>query len=614
MVFHLWPDVAPGGFVGVSLFFTISGFVIVRGVHAEIERSHRFQIGQFWGRRIRRVWPASAVTLAVVVAGWALAGWLTPSIAKDVGASFAQVANWRFIATGTAYGVSTDTSPVAHFWSLAIEEQFYLVVPLLVLAFRRIRGGLVVLFLGLVATSVVTTAMNSGDSTVVYYSTFTRIAEIAAGGLLALAVARISIRPAVDWRARGVLAVLAVVGIGGLVAASRFTSLGTEAYYSGALTGLALLSVAAIVAAIWHHPTRRALSIRPLVWLGGVSYAVYLFHWPIGLAMDQAAVPAWSRPWITLVLTLVAAAVSLRLLEQPIRLRRYSQWITLPSAAGLTVVIVAVCLVGARSTPPASAGDFFADQGAFDQFTAEAVARDSTAVTVPDAPKGTAENPVRVATFGDSTALRLGLGLGGGDPTIRNLGGGAVLACPIGRGGSMRGGAKVGNSSRSPSLDVHPLCDWTTRWPDSVRATDGLDVAVVLGGNWDISGRKVPALGSWMTVGDPAYDSWLRSEMGAAADALHDAGATKVVWLTLPAEEGTSQNPRAEGFNELLVEVAADRPWLIVADYAGFLASQEHNRDWRPDGVHLSSDSPDSGAEVVSRLWLNDVLRQAALS
>ncbi len=159
-----------------------------------------------------------------------------------------------------------------------------------------------------------------------------------------------------------------------------------------------------------------------------------------------------------------------------------------------------------------------------------------------------------------------------------------------------------------------PLCDWTTRWPAAVQQAGGLDVALVLGGNWDIAGRMIPSLGVWLTVGDPAYDTWLEGELGGAADALHDAGAARVVWMTLPVERGTDNGDRVDRFNALVAEAAATRPWLVIADYAGFLEASGRDAELRPDGVHLGNTDPEAGAQQVSRLWLNDVLRQAASS
>ena len=606
VVFHLWPDLLPGGFIGVSVFFTLSGFLITRGLLDGIDRNSGVDLRAFWGRRIRRLWPASAACLALIVAVWLAFDWMNRPISQDVFASFLQVANWRFLATGKAYGLA-DPSPVAHFWSLAIEEQLYLLVPVVVLLARRRTLHLVAAFGALIAVSLVTTAINAGDAPVVYYSTITRAAELAAGCLLAVVVRHFPITT-VKRSTNAALGLAGGLAIAGLAVLTARTSLGTDAYYRGGLSALALLSVVAIIGAIWSPSLSKLLSVRILVWFGAVSYGIYLIHWPVLIALDHTSLPEVLRPWLTLAITLLVAPLSLRLLEEPIRLRRISLRRFAPFAVSLTAVILIGSAVGLSMQSPSTI-DF---AGAMRTLEKRGSSQEpTTASAVPlGAELGTPENPARAAMFGDSTAVMLAMGLGFDEPSIKATFGGAEIGCTIGRGGQQRGDSVSGNDSTQPAVNWKKECDWTTRWPNTVKFDGGLDAAIILTGNWDIAGRRIPELGEqWRTVGDPIYDAWLRSEAAAAVDSLHAAGTAHVLWLTLPARAGTGPNPRADRFNELIAEVAASRPWMSQPDYAGYLSSLGPGQDPRTDGMHLTMETTGS----VWADWLNAVVLDAVL-
>jgi peptidoglycan/LPS O-acetylase OafA/YrhL len=602
VLFHLWPKILPGGFIGVSVFFTLSGFLITRGLIRGIDRTAGLGLRSFWGRRIRRLWPASSACLALIVTVWLAFQWLNRSISLDVFASLFQVANWRFLASGKAYGLS-ELSPVAHFWSLAIEEQLYLVVPVMVWLARRRSGTLFAAFSALIALSLIETYLHAGDAPVVYYSTFTRAAELAAGGLLAVVVRRVPVRSP----RHGAGVTLGVAGLAAIIALTVLcarTSLGTDAYYNGALSALAVLSVVAIIGAIWSPQLSRFLSLRLLTWFGAISYGIYLIHWPVRVALTHTSLPAWFQPWLTLAITLVVAPISLRFFENPIRLRSISLRQFAPAAIGLTSVIIIGSSVGLRIRP-ASELDFGAALAHFNDLT-------KPATTGPvEGDIGTATNPAHVAIFGDSTALMLGFGLGWNEPRIQPISGGAALGCSIGRSGRIRGDALRGDDPTAPAGDWQSICDWTTAWPSVISAAGGIDVAVILTGNWDLAGRNIPALGnSWRSIGDPVYDAWLTTEASTLVDSLHTAGAHHVLWLTLPAKAGTEPNPRVDAFNALVGAVAVTRPWMQQPDYSGYIAGLGPERDPRPDGVHLSMGT----AGPVWQEWLNPIVLDAARS
>jgi peptidoglycan/LPS O-acetylase OafA/YrhL len=611
--YHLWPDSIPGGLVGVSLFFTLSGYVIMRRLLLERTETGRTDLRGFWAQRLRRLWFASSVTLALVGVAWLAVNALTPQIAADIAASFAQVANWRFIATGTTYG-ATDSSPVAHFWSLSIEEQFYLVVPLVVAAASGSRRILGVVFAAVIAGSVAYTMVNAGNATVVYYSTFSRAAEIAAGALAAIVVAHISTNAVPRRALRSLIGVAGVAGLGVLTWATIRTSLGTEAYYAGGLTLLSVASLAAMAAAVWHPPIRAALSWRPLVWLGGISYGVYLIHWPIAVAFANSSVTPWLRPWLTIAISLTVAAASMRYMEGPIRARRVPHRVLIPAAAALTTAIVTVSILGMTLEPPRGTTDFEAlERDAYS--SSGGTTPPTTAPTgeiIDRTTVGTPQRPLNVGLFGDSTALSLGVGMNAStlDPRVTAAPVDARLGCTIGSGGRMRGSPDVGDNPQAAPV-ITNSCDATTwvRGLNQAASRGPLDVAVVLGGNWDIIGREVPKLGrQFRVIGDPVYDEWLRREMAKGFDALHDAGVPVVVWMTLPPDVGQAPSERLDRLNAMAADLAAERPWMRVVDYAGYLSSfdERTQRELRPDGRHLAED--DSGAGRVAADWLNDQL------
>ncbi len=338
VVFHAFPGLLPGGYVGVDVFFVISGFLITTLLLREREAEGRIRLGRFWLRRARRLLPALAIVIAVSGA-WALllGGDALAGLSWQVLGAATFSSNWLLIAHGGGYFEEASPELFRTFWSLAVEEQFYLLWPLLLLLVlrlpRRLRAG--VLVAAGIASAVVMAVLASTDAaaTRVYYGTDSHAFGLALGAALALAG-----RPTGRWRVPAALVGLAAVL---LLAATLPEPLA----YRG---GLALAAAAtALVLLGAESPLGRALDVAPLRWLGRRSYAVYLWHWPLLVLLGQTLpdAPAVLIGSAAIAGSLAASAVSYRFVELPIRrdgFRAQLPRLRRPVAACAAVVLLAL--------------------------------------------------------------------------------------------------------------------------------------------------------------------------------------------------------------------------------------------------------------------------------
>ena len=352
VVFHVWPEAMPGGFVGVDVFFAISGFLITAHLLREVQRTGTLSLWQFWARRARRLLPASLLTLFVCAVGTIV---LVPQLywqqfLTEIGTSTAYVQNWQLASDAVDYFAADNrASPVQHFWSLSAEEQFYVVWPLLLLVAawtaRRRLAALAVLSLvtGLsLWYSITETAANPAAA---YFVTPTRAWEFGAGGLLALIGARSRLPD-------GARALLSWTGLAAVGYAAVFYS--TETAFPGWTAAVPVVGALAVIhagmpAARWSPSP--LLRLRPAQFLGDISYSVYLWHWPllvfapfafagISLTQTRIAVP---------LATLLLAWATKVLVEDPVR---RSAWLsaqprmTFACSAAATGVLAVILLGG----------------------------------------------------------------------------------------------------------------------------------------------------------------------------------------------------------------------------------------------------------------------------
>ncbi len=383
IAYHFNYPWARGAYLSVDLFFILSGFLITTLLIMEWHRKDRIHLRQFWGRRARRLLPALMVVLVVVTAitVFAIPPWNRAGVRDDALASFFYVANWRFIAAKESYfELFSAASPLRHMWTLAIEEQFYLVWPLVTyFSLRVARGSLRVLTavcIGGIGASVAIMAItySPGDPLRAYYGTDARAHTILMGALLAILLVVWKPGAAAQRRVR-------IAGVAAFVVMLYAWNVATgtsSRYYHGGSLAYAALACVVIAGALQPGMLQKVLSFPPLAWIGRLSYGLYLFHWPLIVWLVPTRVHGLHGlplNLLRLALTFAAATISFYLIELPIRERRrpsflvrrseppapraaprnVARWLALPAIVA-TLAIVLASTTGASPAPSYLAG------------------------------------------------------------------------------------------------------------------------------------------------------------------------------------------------------------------------------------------------------------------
>lgn len=531
LLYHARFSWLPGGFLGVSLFFTLSGFLItsllLREWNSNLGTGGSIDLRRFWSRRFRRLLPASVVTVGLIVVMGAAGAWNTEQLRAlrgDVPASLAQAVNWYFIAQDRAYGDSfVAPSPLEHFWSLAVEQQFYVVLPL-VLAFvlgssrRPAREQVRTLAVVLGVLVVVSAALNGwlARSSVdrAYFGTDTRMAELLIGSLLGCAMLRrLSVGTARGRRAV-TAAALAAAGLTGWMWHS--VRLDDGWLYPWGLLVSALCTVALIAAALGGGAVATVLAWRPLVWLGGLSYGVYLLHWPIfkyltPLRTGLSPVPLFL---VQFAVTLVAAMALARWVERPIRRGTALRGRAVPFVAFGTVAAVL-------------AGTYWV--------TRDLPARESL-LEAADTPPPPPPPVVRATVLGD----QLGRALTGSIGDVEGLEVQAVAADDCG----LAVGGYVSLPDGAVERDVDRCSGVRTDWVDQLVAQRP-DVVVVTPTLRDRAARRFSAELPWAGPEDPAIADFLRADLVQLVDDLRTAELDVVLATAPDARQDVAPAPVA---------------------------------------------------------------------
>jgi peptidoglycan/LPS O-acetylase OafA/YrhL len=620
-----------GGFLGVSAFFTLSGFLITSLLLREWAGSSTVDLRSFWNRRFRRLLPASWLTMGVVLVAGAVGIWNDDqlrAVRSDLPYSLLEIVNWHFIAADRSYGAEfTAPSPLAHFWSLAVEQQFYLLLPVLALGVltlgsavvsRRRLQRLVLVFVALAVVSAVLNGLLARSSIDrAYYGTDTRMAEMLIGSLLACATLR-RLRLPVASRARS------LVSLAGLAAAAltlwlwHQATLRSEWMYPWGLLLTALCTATIIYAAVQGGWLAKALSVPPLQWIGRISYGVYLLHWPVFLWLTPARV-GWA-PWplfaLRMAVTVALAVAMFHLLENPVRhgrrIRRPYGWLAALVAAAL---LLGGDMVVTRDLPPPS------------QLSLASSAQESTPTTIPPP-------PVRALLIGDEIAGSLGESLAAQSGWELTTASAATCGLTIGGWIRTAGGTVERDVDRCHGAHEQMVAAATAAQPDVVLAMPGMREA---------ADRRMSAATEWGGPGTPVTDDFLRTDLGAMVDELAASGA-EVVLVTVPYVRNTvapepqpvvmpvaeDQQPfaaaeaaqmqqsappagfaenddaRIDRVNTILAEVAASRG-VRVLDLAAQLRAQPGGAlapELRPDGVRIA---PSAGPMLSE--WMLPLLR-----
>lgn len=608
IVYHFAPKILPAGFLGVDVFFVVSGFLITRLVTREIGRSGTVSLRNFWGRRARRLLPALATVTVVVLVAAAIK--FSSSEVHDIRAqalgTLFYCANWVIIfAKGSYFTNIGRPSPFLHMWTLAVEEQFYVVLPLTLFAFRRVVtrhpvGAATVALIGALASTVWMAVLFSPttDPTRAYLGSDSHAMGLLVGA--ALGVLAGAGRPwetfADRLRSRaGAARVASLVAIAGLIAiivVMRAADANSSALYRGGFLGFSLLCavVLVVVATLPDAAVSRVLRTPWLVAIGLRSYSLYLWHWPARVFVTTSSgLDGFALFGVRLVVSVVLAEISFRLIEQPFRVGRVALRSGSTGAvayfAALTVVAaVLVATVDApRTLGPTSLAQVHQIAG------------------------NTTTNPqaLRVDTFGDSTALVFGLS---GAQHARQLGitvgGDAQLGCGVVQTDHMSQGRIIGSPVE--------CAGWRPRWERIVKAEPHSTLALMTGA-WEILDQHTAA--GAVKFGTTAWTDLIESSLKTALGVLLGDGRDVYLFQVPCYGAGDaadvfperSDPRRIAALNDIYADVARQLPKVHIVDWRTLVCPGGHRAEniegvhmWLADEQHVT----DAGGVVVWKWWL----------
>ncbi|MDA8442017.1 MAG: acyltransferase family protein [Peptococcaceae bacterium] len=600
IAYHLNFAWAPGGLLGVCLFFVLSGYLITDLLVMQWKLSGSMDLTGFWLRRARRLLPALYAMLAGVMAWTALfAPARLASSWQDGLAAVFYISNWWFIFHHVSYFASFGPlSPFGHLWSLAVEEQFYLVWPLLLwlgLRFVPSRRRLVGLTLVGVLASAIAMALlyqPGMDPSRVYYGTDTRAFALLMGAVLAMVWPSRKLSATLPLRSSIVLDLVGGIGLLVVLLMIWQSNEYEEFLYRG---GLLLFSVAAtVLVAVLAHPASRlgkSFAWPPLRWLGVCSYGIYLWHYPV-IALTSPAVntsgPDLLVAFGQVVASIVLAALSWRFIEEPVRngawrrpwqqLRSSKRWSNLVAFSGKVTLISVLWVLGASCLVIIGG-----------LLILNAKHADSPAPVIPSSQA----NEVRIegqASGKLNTVSRSHIQVQAGTASARKPGSGAPVTAEIGKGVTVIGDSVM--------VGVEPVLK---------KLLPGIVVDAKIGRQMYQATSTVAQLKAQGELGKRVI-----IELGTNG-AFTEEQLTTLLRSLGQAQQIVLVNTRVprpwEGVvNQTLAQEAATYPHTTLVNW--YSASSNHNAYFYPDGVHLNS----TGIQAYAALVVNVIKPQAAIN
>ncbi len=636
LLFHL--DRLPGGNLGVDAFFVVSGWLITWKLLSDVERDGQVRTRRFWASRLRRLMPASMAVLIALAVVWPLAGIDVPSLRRDIAGAAVGLSNWATISGGGDYWARFgEPSPVTHFWSLAIEQQFYLVWPLVLLAVvaatAKVRGAVsLVSVIGAFASVVLMTAMfDPIDPTATYMNTFARAHTLlvgAAAGAMTTVLA--------DGRLRfGALARRVAPVAGGVAVIIVLVSDQSSTWlFSWGFPAFAIAMVVVVVA-VADGLGEPVMAWSPMRWIGDRSYGLYLWHWPVFLLLAPSRLGVRDSWWtmaafdvVRVAVAVALAAASYQYIETPIRRRRRLPAWHAGIAAGASFAVLALLLVTMVPAPPettaesvvtlpsptptvSSPAPTLVPQGTIVDVTVPNDTTDLTDTSVAAVPSG----PLRVLVMGDSLAVQLSealLDYALSRPDEMVVGSAAFGGCGLSAASDGRLHEFTNAAGERELIDLSTCVEQWASVPPRVR-DETIDVVLVDVGAWDALDMQLAVPvgdATTVSVGDEVGLELVASAYEEFAESVAATGAT-IVWV-MPADAqfgwGGSEDPVNDPVRWAALRAIIDDLGVVQVDLPGWLESNGlDGPDGRPDGIHLTPELNERFVKEVVAPALDDI-------
>ena len=596
MLFHADPSWIPGGFISVSLFFTLSGYLITSILLFEGENNGNVSLKTFWSRRLRRLVPASMVTIAAVVG---LSTWLSSGIEQgrirgDALAATTYVANWRSIFSEHSYSeLFTDHSPLQHLWSLSIEEQLYVVVPVVVFIsfmLRLKRQGIGYVFLGLSALSVAIAIVVDGHDRI-YYGTDTRAVELFVGAVLACFLS-----PKLEKWAHLKVRWWSFLFLAPLIAFVWFSLIidgQSKWLYTGWLGVFALLNVFFVVGSMIPGPMRWLMSLPPLTLLGRMSYGIYLIHWPVYVWLNESQLKI-SGFWLLLVrwaVVFALAGILYQVIEKPIRAKSFlktnrSALVGLVCSFSVVMVLPLLFLKNPSqriSTEVEILSTVSTSEvvSTLTPSTATSLVPEVTTTVGP--PLVNRSLPINVLVIGDSSAENIAKALDVGSDGNLGVISAGVLGCPL-----------VNVDLVYRRVDENQSTDYCPDNREIVRTyVNQIDAVLLVGSVANQWAYELIEGGPKVEVGTTQWVQNLDEFLWSIGEVIAERGLQVLVLESPIVRDDAKMNGDTpsdiQAWNEVMNEWEKTYQWVSVVPYADLLAPADSDlgRVQRPDGTHL---------------------------